>query len=348
MAMLLSESLVRIRRILRDSEGAVFNDGALIRLWNETQAKFALESGLLETHTTLQVPPTTWMTYTHRWEEEFISGPSTLIYNFLSPYTYTQPWEPVATVGESPEVTGGFTCTHGWESFYANVQNRIPHYFPEDFILPSFMAYDQKPIEFVSRKDVEKGNTAFKTHTGIYPSVYIDDTESGVFYLYPKIISAYGIDDVIGEFGELGYDSSGELSFASDYGCVVFDTERDLSSNYGVGTYLQGQEDSIYLVYTYKPKELTSLDSEIEFSRWCVKYIECGVLSRLFKMESDLYNLTLSKHFFSRYELGLEVTRKLKSKVRTLRTYVRESLQGVVGGQRRLADLPSHYPSYWR
>lgn len=345
--MKVSESITRLRRILRDRDSHVFTDGVIVRVWNEIYLKFSAQSGVLNGVVNLPVPPTSYTTYTQEWEEEFTAKPSSLVYNFLSPFTYTQPWEPVAELGVNPQTTGGFTCTHGWESHYEDIQNRVKHHFPDDYLSSIYTAYDNKPINWVYRKEVEFGNTVFKDRTGVYPSIYVDSVESMDFYLYPKVTSTYGLTDITGDYGELVYDSTGTLTFDSDYGVGVFSSSDDMSSNYGCIVMYQEIENAIHLIYKKKPREVTQSTDDIEIPKWCVKYVEFGVLSRLFQMNSDVYNKQLGDYFSQRYEFGLETTQIAISKMRGPRVYKRDDMRGVGQVGRKLADLPSHYPSYW-
>ena len=345
--MLLSESITRIRRILRDRDGGVFSDSAIIRIWDKVQNRYAVETGILESFVDLPVPPTAYSTYTQGWESEFTSKPSTVIYNFLSPYSYTQPWEPVSDVGLSPQVTGGVTCTQGWESFYDTVQNRVPHHFPDELSSLVFIAYDEKPIEAVHSKSVDEGNTAFKSRSGIYPYIYIDDSGSGEFYLYPRVDSVYSLSDLSSENGEMVYDDSGTITFDSDYGVVVFSTEDTLSQDFGVVVNYQTEPDSLHLIYKRFPNEVGASTDTIDLPRWSVVYVECGVLAELFKSNTDLFNKELATHFESRFVAGIQIGRFVSSKRRNMRKYILDG--GRVGGRMRaMADLPSHYESYWR
>lgn len=345
--MKVSESITRLRRILRDRDSSIFIDDVIVRVWNEVYLKLSSQSGILDGIVNLPVPPTSYTTYSQEWEEDFTSKPSSLVYNFLSPFTYTQPWEPVAEMDLDPQVIGGVTCTHGWESYYEVIQNRIKHHFPDDYLSCVYTSYDEKPIEWVFRKEVEGGNTAFKSRTGAYPSIYVDGVESMDFYLYPKVTSTYGLTDINGEYGELAYDLDGTLTFNSDYGVGIFSSEDDMSSNYGCIVMYQEMEDAIHLIYKRKPREVTQSTDDIEIPKWCVKYVEFGVLSRLFSMNSDVFNNQLAGYFSQRYEFGLETIRLAVSKMRGSRVYKREDPRGVGQVGRKLADLPSHYPSYW-
>lgn len=345
--MKVSDSILRLRRLLRDRDSHVFTNEVIVRIWNEIYLKFSAQSGILEGVMNLPVPPTSYTTYSQEWEEEFTAKPSSLVYNFLSPFTYTQPWEGVVEVNLTPQVTGGITCTHGWESHYESIQNRIKHHFPDDYLSSVYIAYDEKPIDWVYRKEVENGNTVFKTREGAYPSIYVDSVESMDFYLYPKVTSVYGLTDINGEYGELMYDSDGELTFNSDYGVSVYSSTDDMSSNYGAIVMYQESADAIHLIYKRKPREVTQTTDDIEIPKWCVKYVEFGVLGRLFSTNSDVFNQQLAGYFTSRYDFGLETTKLAISKMRGPRVYKREDLRGVGQSKRRLADLPSHYQSYW-
>ena len=347
--MLVSDSITRIRRVIRDTNSTVFSNDAIIRVWNETYKRFCAETGILQTYTVLPIPPFTLMTFTHRWEEDFSGSPSNVLHNFISPFTYTQPWEPAVVLSLDDQPSGGFTSTQGWESFYVTIQNRIPHYFPDDFIEGLFAAYDEKPIEWIFRKEIEEDNTAFKTREGVYPSMYIENAESRIFYLYPKVTETYGGTDMSSDYGVLVYDSEGTLNPTStNFGLLTFATNEDIDNDFGILTYYQPEASNLYLIYKREPLTIDSLSQTIEVPKWCVKYIEFEVMARLLEMETDLFDLELSKHFRDMYKMGLEKVSKFLSRTKTLRTYKLASDVGWKRQQRRLADLPSHYPSYWR
>lgn len=344
--MLVSESITRIRRIIRDVNSKVFTDPVIVRIWNEMQMRFCLDSRMLETYTVLPVPPITHMTHTHRWEEEYISKPSNIIYNFMSTYTYTQPWEPAVILDLATDITGGYTSTQQWESFYVDLQNRICHYFPDDYIEATFIAYDNKDIPFVFPETVAHKNEAFKSKVGLYPSVYIEDIESNTFYLYPKVTAYYGIVDMGSDYGEIGYDEDDNINPSTDYGVITFATADDVDSDYGIVTYYQRPENALYLIYVKEPFEVSGVEQTITVPTWCVKYVEFLTMERLLKMESDLQDLTLSSHFKDRYTFSLHNIKNFLSRSKGMRVY------GLEGGPlrrsgRKLADLPSAYPSLW-
>ena len=346
--MQVSTSITRIRRLIRDNDADIFSDEAIMRIWSEIQQKFCMETGLLETYTVLPVPPTTFITYTHRWEEEFSGKPSNVLYSFMDSYTYTQPWEPSVTMGAEEQAVGGITSTHQWESFYAVIQNRILHYFPSDFIQAVYVAFDEKPIEFRTRNQIQKGNEAFKTREGVYPYIYVEDLESLTFHLFPKVTDTYGNSDINSEYGVVAYDEDGNINpTSSDYGVVTFASDADIDGDYGEVVYYQGMENNLYLIYLRRSLPFTSSNQSVDVPDWCVKYIEFGVMSRLLEAETDLFDLNLSKHFTSMYKRGITLTKKTISLSHIMRVYRMEGTPNRTREKRRLGDLPSNYPSLW-
>ena len=65
--MLISESVLRIRRIIRDTDSSIFTDTTIINLWNEVQNEFAGITMLLERAINLSVPGIALFTFTQRW-----------------------------------------------------------------------------------------------------------------------------------------------------------------------------------------------------------------------------------------------------------------------------------------
>lgn len=351
--MVLADSIERIRLLVRDNAASVFSDEALVRLWDEVQQEFARETELLERVLNLPVPAIALNTYVHLWEEQYSARPSALVYSFTSLYSYTQPWEPVVVGPQTaPAVVGGYTGTQMWESFYVATQNRLFHYFPVDYIKTTFVAYDDKPVDWIFRTEIEGRNTVFKTHSGLRPLLYVEDNQSGLFYAYPRLTGAYGIVDINSDFGELVYDPSTAadgINPSTNYGVVTFGDSVEVDSNYGIMISAQTSADAFYMLYTHTPVPVTSASQDLEWPRWCIKYIESGVLSKLLKAETDLQNVQLAGFFAQRYQAGLQVVVHVKKQRAAMRTYGFDQLEaGKSRRGRRLADLPSQYSSYWR
>jgi len=344
----LGDSIGRIRRMVRDKGGIVFSDSQIIRIWNEMQYRFAADTDILEEEVILPVPALIQMTYTYRWEDEFSGSPSNFLYSFIDDHTYTQPWEPISLRPITPTIDGGITSTQSWESFYAEIQNRLVHYFPSDYITYSFVAYDEKPIDSQDRKKLDSGNEQFMTKTGVYPILYVDDYSSGIFYLYPKVTSVYGGKEIDSDYGIIGYDEDGNINPDSDYGVIIYSSSDNLNSNYGVVADYNLPANNLTLIYSRIPNKVSEDIDESQLPSWCHKYIEYSVLERLFRMETDIQNLMLSKHFGDRYQAGLRLVEEYKSNCRTMRVYRLEQENHKTNYRKRLADLPSHYPSYWR
>lgn len=347
--MLVSDSLTRIRRLVRDTNSSVFTDIVLIRVWNEVQMQVALRTFVFERVINLSVPAISLYTYTHRWEEDYIARPSTIIYNFMSGFTATQPWEFSQLTGVESTISGGFTGTQQWEVVYASLQNRLRHYFPDDYIELLYAAYDNKPIDCIYREDVGSVEMSFKTLSGIRPSIYIEDKESNTFFLYPRV-EVNGITEANSDYGEVVYDDSSNASLnpSTNYGVIVFGTTEDMDSDYGIITRAQVSANALQMVYRFTPLPITAANATLEWPRWIVKFIECRVISRLLVMETDLFNKDMAQMFHNLYESGLEIITKYKSKQASLRKYKFDDIGAMAKRSRKLADLPSSYPSYWR
>jgi hypothetical protein len=336
--------------LLRDTDVRVFSDAALVRLWNEVQQEFAAETQLLERVSNLAVPAIALFTYTQPWEADFGGKPGAILYNYMSPYSYTQPWEIGLITGTDADIDGGYTVSQMWEAIYVISQNRIFHYFPDDCLDVTYIAYDMHPVEWIFRSDIDASNTAFKTRSSTRPLLYAEDSKGGLFYAYPRLTEVYGITDMSGDFGEVVYDdaSNDSINPDTDYGVIVFGSSVDIDSDYGIVIRAQVDDDAIQMIYSYSPIPVESTTQTIEWPRWCVKYIEFGVLSRLFKAETDLFNQPLADFFASRYRYGIKLVETLKSNKYAMRTYQLQDISKGKGNQkRRLATLPSNYPS-WR
>ena len=349
--MQVSDSITKIRRIIRDRDSNVFTDEMILRVWSKVQQQFCMETGILQSAIALPVPATAECTFTHRWEENLGSRVSNILYNFIHQYTITQPWEVCSVINsDEPLADGGITSTQQWESVYATIQNRLPHYFPDDYVSAMYMAYDEKPMDFIYMKDADQFNPSFKSRFGQRPYVYVEDIESNTFYLYPKVIGTYGITDMGDVYGVVVYDEDDVINPTSDnYGCITYSETLDIDSNYGCVVYYETTADSIYLIYRKKSRELGSVDEDIEVHDWCVKYIEFEVMSQLLAMDTDLYNKIISKHFNVRYKMGISSCKVFLANAKTLREYKFKT-----GNTRRRGEgamdpsLPSEYPRFKR
>ena len=347
--MLLSESITKIRRLIRDTTSKVFSDTSIIRVWNETQKFFCTETGLLEGYTWLQVPPTTEYTYTFRWEKDFAGKPSTLLYDELHGYSFTQPWEASQLLNVTPNVVGGTTITYGWEAYYDSPQNRIPHYFPENFSSLIFAGYDKQPVDIVFPEDIRSPhNNAWKTRTGSRPMLYIEDLTSNVFYLYPAVIDRWGLSQLNSDYGVITYDSDGDLTPTTDYGVITYIPNDDLDSDYGIVIYYVPKDNTLYIHYKREPMTLSSSSQTIDLPNWAIKYVEFGVLSKLLSMETDLQDLVLAQHYNERFKIGIQETTKLISNMKSMQAIKLDGIGQSERYGRKLPDLPSNYPSYWR
>ena len=347
--MLLSESITRIRRLIRDTNSSVFSGDSIIRVFNEVQMQVALRTSVFERVINLAVPAISYFTYTHNWEEDYIAKPSTVVYNLMGSNSYTQPWEVAVDAGTEPAVTGGYTGTQNWEVFYASLQNRLRHYFPDDYTELLYAAYDDKPIDCIYREDVGNVGMSFKIISGTKPSIYVEDKESNTFFLYPRV-EVNGITEANSEFGEVVYadGSNDSLNPATDYGVVVFSVSEDVDSNLGIVTRAQESADALQIIYRFTPIPVTAVNQVIEWPKWVVKFIECRVISRLLVMETDLFNRDISQMFHNLYEAGLQQIAMYKSKQNSMRKYKMDDAGAMAKRSRKLADLPSSYSSYWR
>jgi len=368
----LGDSLIKIRRMVRDKNSKVFSDEQITRIYEEVSREFASDTLILEKEIDLPMPGFLEMSLTQEWEKEYsieiwqeiysvnvsiinydtysrgTSLRGGMVFSFSDNYTYTQPWEPSILRGVSPSVSGGITSSQPWESFYATIQNRLVHYFPHDYISYTYVAYDEKPIGVDNKHKMQKHNSSFFTKFGDYPTMYLDDYGSGAFYLYPKVNKRYAGNDLTSDHGEVMYDSDTNLEFDSDYGVATFSDAETFDSDYGVIIDYQVPSNNITLVYSRYAISLSGDSTESELPSWTHKYIECGVINKLFRMDTDLQNLLLSKHFKDRYKAGLKLTHLYLSDCKTMRAYKLRQDGVRSNNKKRLADLPSHYPSYWR
>jgi hypothetical protein len=349
--MIIYTSFSRIRRIIRDEGESIFTNDFLLKVYNDVQKEFAFLTGIYVKILDLPVPATYSMVYTHLFEEDEVVGVRGFLYS-ASGWTYTQPWEEEVRRGSTSDATGGYMHSYAWELYYVDGFERMKYFYPDEFIKTVYMAYDQKPVYPERRKFLEMGNTAFKDYTGVPEYYYRDNIEENSFFLYARP-EDYTINEIDSDYGVVGYSSYSVLlptTSNDDYGVIVFTDEDIMDSDYGVVIYYQQEDEALHLVYEAYPEKIENINQTSKLPSFTHRFLEYGVLAMLFSAETDLKNIELAKHFKYRFKLGIDMTINLLTDMRKDRRY--EFKGGIasptVPYKKRLADLPAHYPSYWR
>jgi hypothetical protein len=154
---LVSASITRIRKLIRDTGSSTFSDARLLRLYNLARRRFFRETLLSTKDADLPNPPDLDYGGSQLWEAnhraagEFFWFP--FIYEPVGPYACTQPWEATTLQdSDSGDVAGGYLATVPSDISEAELINVVPHPFPADFHDLIYMAWDSKNIYAKSKE----------------------------------------------------------------------------------------------------------------------------------------------------------------------------------------------------
>jgi hypothetical protein len=207
----------------------------------------------------------------HAWEREHLAG--------LTPTTaalgdfYTQPWEVWVTSlpGEPPPIP-----------------------FPDGFHRAKFMAWDRKPVEPSTLREVQSMDRTWKTRQGDPMYYYRDENGSNRHYLYPLPSSITWTDQ---DNEDADPD---EAAYAS--------TSLDV-------------DDNLLVVFDKNITDLSDDDDSSAFATFLHKYIEYGTISRAYGANTDGRIRSLSEYWKMRKQVGIRAIRAYLSNRRVDRDY---------------------------
>ena len=202
----------RIRNFLRDPNALIWSESLVKRLWNNAQRSFQLNTNLLEDVEAIKIPPSFNASYMFDWEWRYFNNAegfnykcfktpeqtgTCLIYNFEIEIDY----EVSAATDDY-----GHHFTHPWEAFISGVipGDVVPMYFPSTYSKGLMVAYDRRPIESISLKEIQENYSDWNTHTGSPDYYYKLNSVDNTFALFPTPNSVEW-DDYITTFYEYAY-----------------------------------------------------------------------------------------------------------------------------------------------
>lgn len=333
-----NQSLTRIRRFLRDPDGAIWSSTDIRRYFNESQYWFAQKAPLLERVDAYKWPPVFDVSYMHDWERAYGEGTKYRCFTQwqANGVVITYPWEANYWQTNNDTQDDGYRFTHPWESAYADPADYVPAPLHEQFHKALLVAWDNEPIEPLGQLELSKDDPYYRTRSGQPQGYWRPDNWSNLMVLYPRPASVVWQD----------YNPGDTFSYTLGEGLVQWQEDALDYSNTGITTDSIDSADALLMVFEVLPTEVpddaTAWDDELDWPEWMIHYIEAGCLERAFGADTDGHIPSLRDYWMMRAKAGVAAVNLFKRK----READREFRMGgpVRAGKSRLR-LPSGYPA---
>lgn len=337
--------LVKLRRLLRDPNGLIWSEAVLRNMWNDVQRDFQNKTRALEDVAAQRVPAVYQFAYQYDWEWRFLPGELSKFYQCLSQHdskVFCHRWEPQVVTGiDSDAGDYGVHFTQPWEAAMGLVPGEVLKMkFPLNFGSIRFIAYDETPIAATTRKDVQSRDSSYIVREGIPIAFYpYDETDDG-YVLYPRPTVNF-VSELEGEglaLYEVGDDEDDTVGLIA-----VRNSSNDLDTTASID--IVDVSDSVFMVYEVTPPDVDSLGDEIEYPDFLCKYVRYGAASRAYSANTDGRIRSLGDYWKSRFDVGVEFTKKWLAMKRQDRDY-RMTTKGIPGRRSyRHPRLPDSYPA---
>ena len=338
--------LTKMRRFLRDPDGDIWSDDYIRHLWNDIQNDWQHRTGVLEDVYTQRVPGVYVFSYQREWEYQHIPTTETQYYRCLNEfddYVFCHRWEPQTISGISADVGDyGAHFTQPWEAFMDTPGEVVKIRFPRNFNFAKFFAYDEEPIDEVTKKDVQSYDPSYVSNSGMPICYYRYDDTDNSFVLYPRPSTGF-VNELSGEGMALFADDDTE---DTTFGAISVRTGSVDSSSNGISADVVDVESSVFMVYSISPLEIEAGIDVPDVPDFLRKYIDAGTISRAYGGNTDGRIRSLADYWRMRYDLGIQFTKKYMSNKRQDRDY-RLTGQVDVRRRRRGPRLPDTYPAVY-
>jgi len=321
-----SEHKTRLRRFLRDPNSRIWDNPFLLRLFNDEQNDIQNQVGQIEDVRVVMIPSKMQCCYQQDWEWPYNDHDNGEVwqpgyYDDANQFQCTHIWEIESNAGLSvtSQAAGSF-YTQPWEAWYVSTPGEAPPIpFPDGFYRAKFVAWDRKPVEGKSlREIIDWDQSTFKTRSGDPLFYWRDETIANRFYLYPLPSSITWTDQ---DNEDADPD---EAAYAS--------TSLDV-------------DDNLIVVFDKTATDLAEDTDESAFATFLHKYIEYGTLSRAYGANTDGRIGSLSDYWKLRKETGIKAIKMYLNKRRQDRTYTLQPRNPASVRSVRHPRLPSTYPS---
>jgi hypothetical protein len=334
-----SDTLTRIRRLLRDPDANIWSEDYLRHIYNDVQQHFQQKTLFLEEVWIQRVPGLYHGAYLYDWEHVYLG--SEREYQALvlhDDYCISYPWEAQEITGLTGDATdSGAHFTQPWEAYVGLTPGEPARVrWPSNCNSLKWAAYDERPVCASSRKTVQSADSSYITTQGTPTTLYEWDEDQ--YVLYPRPSSGFA-NELDGEGMALFAD--GDTEDTTSGTVAVRSTSFDAGA--GMSVDIVDAADNLFLVYRASPTDMATAADEGDFPLFLVKYLIYGVVARAYAANTDGRIPSLGVYWKSRYELGISFTRRYIRNKRQDRDY-RMVTPGVHGRSRRLPRLPDTYP----
>ena len=347
-----ADTLIKIRRYLRDPNANIWQDGLLLSAYNDAQNELQLTTAFIQDVCAVRVPPEYHITHIQDWEWPFLGSDTgnyqALRYHQQSETVYCYRWETQVVWGlvDSTAPDEGDHCTHPWEYFVASMPGDvIPLQLPPGFHEAEFVAWDRRPLDYTTRRALGQTDDFWLTRVGKPYAYWRPDKLEDRFCLYPVPTDPVwdDVDDLEQESGEKG--------------TVLFSDDEALSNEYGIvvdtGDIIRLDADvispdhNVLFIYKKTPTDIKAGSDVSDFPDYMEKYLIYATLESAYAADTDGQIESLRDYWKMRKELGFKVIAKYMRLQKQDRTY-RLANQAVPGFRtRREPKLPDHYPAVY-
>lgn len=337
--------LVKIRRYLRDPDGAIWSEAFLRHVYNDVQQDFQHQTNVLEGVATHRVPQTYHWSYQQEWEYRYLPRTESQYYQCLNlhdDYCICHRWEPQQITGIAPDVSDyGVHFTQAWEAYTSETPGELVRMrFPANFNVMRFIAYDEEPIEATSKKAVQSSDPGYVTKEGEPFCYYQVDAVDNSYVLYPRPSTSF-VNEAQGDgVAQYADDDTEDVTTG-----IIATRTGAFDDGEGTPFDIVDVQNSVFMVFTVSPTEVRTTLDEMDFPDFLLKYIRFGVISRAYGGNNDGRIRSLSEYWQGRYMLGVKFVKRYILNKRNDRDY-RLTTKGVMSRRSyKHPRLPDGYPA---
>jgi hypothetical protein len=294
-------------------------------LFNDEQYALQNTLGQLEEVKVVMMPPKMQSFYMYDWEWPHNDNSNGEViqhwyYDDGEQKLGNQLWEIEHLEGLTPTTNAaGHNYNQPWEAWHASTPNEpAPVPFPSNFNRAKFVAWDRKPLEPITLRELQDRDMTWRTRAG-QPAYYFRDEElSNRHYLYPHASSATWTD-------QSGSDADPD---DSEYGSTTLDVDNNL-----------------LVIFDKNPTELTADGNTPDFPAFLHKYLEYGVVARAYEANTDGRIPSLAEYWEMRRKFGFKAVKIYMSKRRSDRHYQLRDRDSRVTRQQKHPRFPDAFDS---